>query len=153
MGAETAFRATNANATASADHDTTALGGVLVATVGAPTALWIDAGGHLVSAATLLLIRRPFRIEEPPAQRAGLRADIAEGLRFVRRHPADLAAHRDGVRAQLHRRWSEDRLPDDAYRATEPACRSEPTISGNQGAVQQFGSGHVSGIERGHVVP
>lgn len=63
------------------------LGGVLVATVGAPTALWIDAGGYLVSVVSLLLIRRPFRTEAPTADRPRMRADIAEGLRFVRRHP------------------------------------------------------------------
>lgn len=64
-----------------------ALGGVLVATVGAPTALWIDAAGYLVSAATLPLIRRPFRTEARDGPRTRIRADIAEGLRYVRLHP------------------------------------------------------------------
>lgn len=64
-----------------------ALGGILVATLGAPTALLVDAGGYLVSAATLLLVRRPFRTDAAPASRSSVRADIAEGLRFVRRHP------------------------------------------------------------------
>lgn len=65
-----------------------ALGGLLVATVGAPTALWIEAGGYVVSAATLLLIRSPFRTDVAPAgPRPRIRTDIAEGLRYVRHHP------------------------------------------------------------------
>ncbi|WP_308283337.1 MFS transporter [Pseudonocardia nigra] len=63
-----------------------AVGGVLVATVGAPAALWLDAAGYLVSAATLLLIRAPFATG-PAGERRRILADIAEGLRFVRRHP------------------------------------------------------------------
>ncbi|MFF7440986.1 MFS transporter [Streptomyces sp. NPDC008122] len=59
-------------------------GGALVAAVTAPVALAVDAVSHLVSALLLSRIRRP----DPRPVRAagaGLREEIAEGLRFVAR--------------------------------------------------------------------
>ena len=63
------------------------LGGGLVGLVGAARAMGADAISYAISVASLLLIRDR---EEPPAgdgDRAGLRAEIAEGLSFVLRHP------------------------------------------------------------------
>lgn len=71
----------------------TALGGVLIATVGPATALWIDGASYAVAALTLALIPRPFgravravhgSAGQPWAAR--LLPDIREGLRYVRRH-------------------------------------------------------------------
>jgi predicted MFS family arabinose efflux permease len=62
------------------------LGGGLVGLVGAARAMAADAISYGVSVATLLAIRTD---EEPPARpaRRNLRAEIAEGLSFVLRHP------------------------------------------------------------------
>jgi len=65
------------------------LGGGLVGLVGAARAMGADAISYAISVASLLLIRDR---EDPPAgdgDRAGstLRAEIAEGLSFVLRHP------------------------------------------------------------------
>ena len=63
------------------------LGGGLVGLVGAARAMGADAISYAISVASLLLIRDR---EDPPAgdgRRAGLRAEIAEGLSFVLRHP------------------------------------------------------------------
>lgn len=62
------------------------LGGLLVQAFRAPFALIADAVSYAVSLAALLAIRA----REPapqPTQRAGLRRDIAEGARYVRRDP------------------------------------------------------------------
>jgi len=62
--------------------------GWLVQTVGAPTALWIDATTFLVSAASLLLIRHrsiPVAVQAPSEE--PLFHEAAEGLRVVRAHP------------------------------------------------------------------
>ena len=63
------------------------LGGGLVGLVGAAGAMAADAISYAVSVVSLLAIR--MREEAPPADdsRAGLRAEIAEGLSFVLRHP------------------------------------------------------------------
>jgi MFS family permease len=63
------------------------LGGGLVGLVGAAGAMSADAISYVVSVASLLAIRT--HEESPPARgrRAGLRAEIAEGLSFVLRHP------------------------------------------------------------------
>ena len=63
-----------------------AIGGVLIQAVGAALAIGLDAVSYLLSALAILLIRKP---EERPAQgpRAGYRAELAEGLRFVVGHP------------------------------------------------------------------
>jgi MFS family permease len=62
------------------------LGGLLVQVLGAPVALLADAVSYLVSAACLLGIRSR---EPAPARpvRTTLRADVAEGLRYVLGHP------------------------------------------------------------------
>lgn len=63
------------------------LGGLLVTLIGAASAIAVDAGSFVVSAFSLSAIRKP---EQPPAVREGkrnLRAEIAEGLRFVVGHP------------------------------------------------------------------
>jgi MFS family permease len=64
-----------------------AVAGVLIATVGAPVVIGID--GVLRLAAAGLLLTVPWSDRDRLAARAPtlLRADIAEGLRFVWRHP------------------------------------------------------------------
>jgi MFS family permease len=63
------------------------LGGGLVGLVGAAGTMTADALSYAVSVASLLGIR--VREQEPPAKhgRRSLRAEIAEGLRFVTGHP------------------------------------------------------------------
>jgi MFS family permease len=63
------------------------LGGGLVGLVGPARAMGADAISYAISVASLLFIRD--RENPPPADgdRAGLRAEIAEGLSFVLRHP------------------------------------------------------------------
>jgi MFS family permease len=70
------------------------LGGALVGLIGAARAMSADAFSYVVSVASLLLIRS--RTDGPAAHAradrdghllSGLRGDIAEGLRFVVRHP------------------------------------------------------------------
>ncbi len=63
-----------------------ALGGALVGLIGAARALAADSVSFVLSVASLLAIRAR---EEPPHrdQRQKLRAEIAEGLSFVVRHP------------------------------------------------------------------
>ena len=63
------------------------LGGGLVGLVGAASAMAVDAISYAVSVASLLAIR--VREERPRAEdaRAGLKAEIGEGLSFVLRHP------------------------------------------------------------------
>ena len=63
------------------------LGGGLVGLVGAASAMAVDAISYAVSVASLLAIR--VREEAPRSEggRAGLRAEIGEGLSFVLRHP------------------------------------------------------------------
>jgi MFS family permease len=65
------------------------LGGALVGAFGAASAMTADAVSYAVSVASLLGIRHREPPREAPAdgQRRSLRADIAEGLVFVVRHP------------------------------------------------------------------
>ena len=63
------------------------LGGWLVQVFSAPLAILIDAVSFLVSAACLLVIRAPEPVPAPAESRAGVRAEIVEGLRVVARHP------------------------------------------------------------------
>jgi MFS family permease len=61
--------------------------GLLVARIGAPATLAIDAASFVVSAAALFLVRTPLRGERPAGpEDQHLVADIREGLRFVRDH-------------------------------------------------------------------
>jgi MFS family permease len=62
--------------------------GVLVAALTAPYAILVDAISFVASALCLSRIRRPEqRPARPREGRTNLRAEIAEGLRFVLRHP------------------------------------------------------------------
>jgi MFS family permease len=63
------------------------LGGGLVQLIGGPLAMLVDAISFLVSAVSLGLIRRPEPPRPAPAVRTPIRAEIAEGLRMVARHP------------------------------------------------------------------
>jgi MFS family permease len=64
------------------------LAGVLVSAVTAPYAILVDAVSFLASALFLTRIRRrEQRPEQSRDTRAGFRAEIREGLRFVWRHP------------------------------------------------------------------
>ncbi|MDP9116587.1 MAG: MFS transporter [Actinomycetota bacterium] len=62
------------------------LGGLLVHVARAPFALFADAASYLVSLLSLLAIRTPERTPDAPHTR-GLRAEIAEGARYVRADP------------------------------------------------------------------
>ncbi|GAB7038997.1 MULTISPECIES: MFS transporter [Catenuloplanes] len=62
------------------------LAGPLVAWLGAPLTLIVSAAGLLLSALGLLRIRRPEPVPAPAAGRHLLR-EVADGLRFVLRHP------------------------------------------------------------------
>ncbi|WP_436762331.1 MFS transporter [Streptosporangium sp. V21-05] len=62
------------------------VGGFLVQVLSAPLALLADAITYLVSAVFLLFIKVEER-KPAPAERLGLRREIAEGIRFVFSHP------------------------------------------------------------------
>lgn len=80
----------------------TAMAGVLIAVIGAQDALWIDAVGYGVSAVLIGLIPRQLSgTRTPDAQPARLRADIREGLRYVRRHPVIWAVTASGFGSAL----------------------------------------------------
>src|SRR5512141_2041221 len=61
-------------------------GGALLFVMPVEDLLYVDAATFLVSAVTLSLVRRPFNAGGARA-RTTVRADIAEGLRYVLRHP------------------------------------------------------------------
>ena len=63
--------------------------GVLIQWIGAPLAFLADAGSFAVSAVTLLFVRRTEPAADTAAKEArrGMRAEIAEGLGYVLRHP------------------------------------------------------------------
>ena len=63
-----------------------AIAGLLAATIGPATTIAIDAASFVISAAALFLIRTPLTPPER-AEPTHLLADIAEGIRFVVRHP------------------------------------------------------------------
>lgn len=65
-----------------------ALGGVLVATVGATNAIWIDAASFLAAAAVQASIRSSFRSDEPPAEHPSIGRQVRRALLFVRRQRA-----------------------------------------------------------------
>jgi MFS family permease len=60
-----------------------ALGGLIVATVGASTAFALDAASFAASTVAILAVRTSLRVESPASSTG---AAITEGLRFVRRH-------------------------------------------------------------------
>jgi MFS family permease len=62
------------------------LGGALVGLVTAPVAIAADAVSYVASVFSLLLIRRP-EVVEPRVQGSKLRSELAEGVRYVWRHP------------------------------------------------------------------
>ncbi len=59
-----------------------AIAGVLVQAIGAPLAVLLDAVSYLVSAASLLTIKRS-EASPPPSSGASVRAEIGAGLRFT----------------------------------------------------------------------
>lgn len=66
----------------------TAVAGLLIALIGAENALWIDGAGYAIGAVSIACI--PAKLtstRRPQDPKAGLLADITEGLRYVRRHP------------------------------------------------------------------
>ncbi len=72
------------------------LAGLLIASISVQQVFWLDSASFLVSAATLLTVRRRFNLapsETESAQGAGeherrsIRHDVAEGLRYVLSHP------------------------------------------------------------------
>ena len=71
---------------ASAEIAGPGLGGALVGLLTAPIAVAVDAGSYVASVASLLLIRRPEEVE-PRVQGSRLRTELAEGVRYVWRHP------------------------------------------------------------------
>ena len=66
-----------------------AVGGALVAAVNAVAGLLLDALSFLISAISLLVIRRPERRPAAPAEgvRPGIRQEVAEGIRWLAREP------------------------------------------------------------------
>ncbi|HEY3261142.1 MAG TPA: MFS transporter [Pseudonocardiaceae bacterium] len=64
-----------------------AIGGGLVQLLGATTAVLVDAVSYLVSAVALAGVRTVEPAREPAEQGGNLRTQIAEGLRYVLRHP------------------------------------------------------------------
>jgi MFS family permease len=63
------------------------MAGVMVAVVPVQTVFLADAVSFLVSAYSLGVIRGSFNREPPPAERRRIRQEVAEGLRYVFRHP------------------------------------------------------------------
>ncbi|WP_162794971.1 MFS transporter [Nonomuraea lactucae] len=62
-------------------------GGFLVQAFTAPVAILVDAVSYLISAVFLVFARAERTVEPEPAERPGLRGEIAEGMRFVFAHP------------------------------------------------------------------
>jgi ENTS family enterobactin (siderophore) exporter len=63
-----------------------AIAGALVASIGAPSTLAIDAATFALSAASFLAVRRALRAERP-AQMPSWMTDLGDGLRFIRGEP------------------------------------------------------------------
>lgn len=63
-----------------------AVAGILVGSIGATETIAIDAASFAVSAATLLLIRRPFQGTRTAAP-ASFLSEMREGMAFIARHP------------------------------------------------------------------
>ena len=58
------------------------IGGLLVAVMGAPNTLWVDAASFLASAALIGMLA-PIAVTAAREEKTGYFADLAEGLRFV----------------------------------------------------------------------
>jgi MFS family permease len=63
------------------------LAGVLLTVVAVPTLFEIDAVSFIVSALALAWVRGRFNTDGPPTELTSIRHDVAEGLRYVLRHP------------------------------------------------------------------
>jgi MFS family permease len=70
------------------------LAGLLISTISVQQVFWLDSASFLVSAASLLAVRRRFNLEPSGAdgtvagrERRPIRRDVAEGLRYVLGHP------------------------------------------------------------------
>jgi len=63
-----------------------AIAGILVGVVGATETIAIDAASFAFSAATLMLIRRPFQSQRT-TQPAGFLREMREGMSFITHHP------------------------------------------------------------------
>ncbi|MFQ6196091.1 MFS transporter [Streptomyces sp. NPDC000405] len=70
-----------------ADSAGAQLGGAVVALLGAAHAVSLDVASYLVCALLLGSIRAPEPASDPSARKGSLRAEIAEGIRYVLRHP------------------------------------------------------------------
>ena len=64
-----------------------ALGGAVVTLVGPSRALLLDAGAYVAAAVLLAMVTAPFGPDRAAGPRPRLRADVAEGLRFVWQQP------------------------------------------------------------------
>ncbi|WP_084963642.1 MFS transporter [Thermoactinospora rubra] len=73
--------------TAAMDVSGRSFAGVLVGLVGAPPAVLADVASYLASAVLLRRLRRPEPDPAPSASGERLGAQIAEGVRFMARHP------------------------------------------------------------------
>jgi len=63
------------------------LAGLLLTTLPLTTVFLVDAGSFLLSAASIVLIRVSFNRADQPQERKHILRDVAEGLRFVLKHP------------------------------------------------------------------
>jgi MFS family permease len=63
------------------------LAGLMLAVVKIETVFVVDAASFVVSAYSLGLVRVSFNAEPPHRERTTIRKDVAEGLRYVLRHP------------------------------------------------------------------
>jgi MFS family permease len=63
------------------------LAGLLLSVAPVYDVLVVDAASFVVSALSLVLVRRSFNLEREDRGRTTIRADVAEGLRYVLRHP------------------------------------------------------------------
>jgi MFS family permease len=69
------------------------LAGLLIATISVQQVFWLDSLSFLLSAASLAMVRRRFNLERDPDAEGGeaperrIFREVAEGLRYVLRHP------------------------------------------------------------------
>lgn len=63
------------------------LAGLLLTVVAVQELFWVDAASFVVSAVALALVRGSFNPTSPDRERTTLRRDVAEGLRYVLKHP------------------------------------------------------------------